>query len=478
MAILLNCRCRNAFEVPNSFAGNSAMCPECGTFLDIPEDDERVEFVEGKELAEVVLREEREPRDLKHKVRDAFESDIRPVKRTSGYRFAVTCVAIAMLALPAMYVGLILLIVVLLFLHITMNYTLFREVRFFWALVMYVGPIVVGFMLLAFMVKPLLARPPRARRGRSIRLEKEPILASFVDDIAWAVHAPRPNRIEVDCQVNASAGFGVGLTSMFGQNLTLTIGLPLVLGLSARQFAGVLAHEFGHFSQGAGMRVSYVVRTINAWFYRIVYERDSWDEDLREWCKEEGLASYIATAIRGCVAASRGILWVFMMMGHVLSCFLLRRMEFDADRSEVRLVGTRTFEKTFKRFAVLQGAAEEASEIVEGCWIKDRFPDNFAALVVALADEMPVRERRRILEEMEEARTGVFDTHPSFADRLASANQEDPKGVFDLDLPAAALFRQLPKLTEAASLDHYKGMFGRGIRVTLKPVSEYLSRRR
>jgi hypothetical protein len=45
-------------------------------------------------------------------------------------------------------------------------------------------------------------------------------------------------------------------------------------------------------------------------------------------------------------------------------------------------------------------------------------------------------------------------------------------------MPAAALFRQLPKLTEAASLDHYKGMFGRGIRVTLKPVSDYLSRRR
>ena len=83
----------------------------------------------------------------------------------------------------------------------------------------------------------------------------------------------------MDCLVNASAGFGRD-AGLFGQNLVLTIGLPLVAGLTARQFAGVLAHEFGHFSQGAGMRLSYVVRSVNAWFARVVFERDGWDESL------------------------------------------------------------------------------------------------------------------------------------------------------------------------------------------------------
>jgi Zn-dependent protease with chaperone function len=36
--------------------------------------------------------------------------------------------------------------------------------------------------------------------------------------------------------------------------LVLVIGLPLAAGMSMRQVAGVLAHEFGHFAQGAGMR--------------------------------------------------------------------------------------------------------------------------------------------------------------------------------------------------------------------------------
>jgi hypothetical protein len=67
---------------------------------------------------------------------------------------------------------------------------------------------------------------------------------------------------------------------MFGNDLVLTIGMPLVAGMSLRQFAGVLAHEFGHFSQGAGMRLSFIIRSINLWFMRVVYERDDWDERL------------------------------------------------------------------------------------------------------------------------------------------------------------------------------------------------------
>ncbi len=38
--------------------------------------------------------------------------------------------------------------------------------------------------------------------------------------------------------------------SLWGNDLVLTIGLPLVAGLSAKEFAGILAHEFGHFTQG------------------------------------------------------------------------------------------------------------------------------------------------------------------------------------------------------------------------------------
>ena len=152
-------------------------------------------------------------------------------------------------------------------------------------------------------------------------------------------------------------------------------------------------------------------------------------------------------------------------------------MEYDADRSEARLAGAKTFEKTSRRMAVLDKAFEEATEIVEGCWVKDRFPDDFPALVVGLADGMSRGDARDVLDELEDARTGLFDTHPSFTDRLASVQREDARGVCRLELPAADLFRDLPKLAEGASLDHYRGLFGGGIQPTLRPVREYLGRR-
>ncbi len=130
------------------------------------------------------------------------------------------------------------------------------------------------------MLKPLFARPGKREKARVLDPEIEPLLFAFVDGVCTSVGAPRPNRIEVDCQVNASAHRDAGPLAVFSNELVLTIGLPLAAGLNMKQFAGVLAHEFGHFSQGAGMRLSFLIRAISFWFARVVYQRDRWDLSL------------------------------------------------------------------------------------------------------------------------------------------------------------------------------------------------------
>ena len=117
------------------------------------------------------------------------------------------------------------------------------------------------------------------------------------------------------------------------KELVLTIGLPLVAGLTLRQFTGVLAHEFGHFSQGAGMRLTLLIRSINRWFTRVVYERDEWDETLAGWSGQGHIAAILVVAMaRASIWTTRRILWVLMHAGHLVSGFLSRQMEFDADR--------------------------------------------------------------------------------------------------------------------------------------------------
>src|SRR5262249_33517292 len=153
-----------------------------------------------------------------------------------------------------------------------------------------------------------------------------------------------------------------GALGVFGNTLVLTIGLPLAAGLSLKQLAGVLAHEFGHFSQGAGMRLIVLIMTVNQWFARVVYERDAWDETLASWSgASNGGYVLVGVAVVGrAVWLPRRILWVLMYLGHIVSGFLLRQMEYDADRYEARLVGADVFAQTFWRMHELSLAQNGA----------------------------------------------------------------------------------------------------------------------
>lgn len=124
------------------------------------------------------------------------------------------------------------------------------------------------------MVKPLFA--PRAPRSQPLALnpESEALLFGFVTRVCAVVGAPFPARIDVDCELNASASLRRGFKSLLSNDLVLTIGLPLVAGTNISQLAGVIAHEFGHFTQGFGMRLQYVIRRVNHWFARVIYQRD------------------------------------------------------------------------------------------------------------------------------------------------------------------------------------------------------------
>src|SRR5690606_29383698 len=120
--------------------------------------------------------------------------------------------------------------------------------------------------------------------------------------------------IDVDAMANASASFRRGLLSFFGNDLVLTLGLPLVAALDLRQLTGVLAHELGHFRQGLAMRLTYIIQRINGWFFRVVYERDGWDERLAAATHEQAFQPVILIVLLAqvCVWLSRQALKALM----------------------------------------------------------------------------------------------------------------------------------------------------------------------
>ena len=129
----------------------------------------------------------------------------------------------------------------------------------------------------------------------------------------------------------------------------MTIGLPLVAGMSLRELTGVLSHEFGHFRQGSGMRMNQRIFSIQTWFARAVYERDEWDERLVRWSEDESWFALIAQFGRLGVWVSRQFLWVLMVLGNIISALFVRQMEHDADRYEVLISGSDVFEQTAMR---------------------------------------------------------------------------------------------------------------------------------
>ena len=398
-----------------------------------------------------------------------FESArLEPNRISPLYRIGLVLVMAMMVLLPLVYVGLIGLIAYGVWVHMTNNMGILTAAHGSrggrGALLVYCTPIVAGATAILFMIKPLFAPRPKEAPRYSLDPAREPRLFQFVERLCRTVRAPIPRRIDLDTQVNASASFRRGFVSMLGSDTVLTIGLPLVSGMTLRQLTGVLAHEFGHFAQGSGMRVTYVIRSVNAWFARVVYERDAWDQKLADWSAQSGRElALVMWACRLLVWLARRVLWALMWAGHFVSCFMLRQMEYDADRYEARVAGSETFAQTADRLLVLSLAGQGAHSDLVHAWQSNRLADDLPGLILENVGELQ-RAHSGVLAAARESSAGettkAFATHPADRDRIASAARERAPGLFQIEAPATVLFHDYDRVAREVTLAFYKNVIG------------------
>ena len=382
---------------------------------------------------------------------------VRPAKISPLYQIGMLAVAVAMVLLPLLYIALIAGVGYATARYAVIWLALFETAGNEKGKVFAVAPLVVGVLVVLFMIKPLFARRPKRSEPREISREDEPALFAFIDRICDLVHAPRPRRVLVDLQVNASASFRRGFLSLFGQDLTLTIGLPLVAGLNVRQFGGVLAHEFGHFAQGVGMRLTFIIRSVNAWFYRVVYERDAWDEHLASTARSIDLRiGVILHLSRLMIWLTRKLLWVFMIVGHGISCFMLRQMEFDADHYETQLSGSGGFAETAERLRLLSLGWQRAIAQQQQAFQGKRLVDDLPGLIAIETQRLPGEACEALQKAAHESKTGWFDTHPSDADRVRAAEAEGTSGVLSGEAPARELFADFSTRAQGVTEAYYR----------------------
>ncbi len=404
------------------------------------------------------------------------------------YRFGLGLVTVAMILLPLVYIALILAVALGVLSHAVLNFDMFLDVETGRSnsikARVYLLPIGVGLLVIFFLLKPFLARPASPKKGRTLPRGIESDVYELVTAISSAVGAPAPREIRVNCDPNASAGFTHGFRGMLRRDLTLTIGLPLTSGLTLRQFAGVLAHEFGHFSQNAGMRLTFIIRSINHWFARVVHERDKWDELLSRW-SEAKLWSWafglqiVAWWSRLFVWISRSILRVLMFLGNLISCFMLRQMEFDADRYGIRLVGSETFTATAVRLHLINAATQQAYVDLQEGWEERRLAEDLPGLIALRISQIRESATTSVMERIEQSTTAKFDTHPCDRDRIRMAVLDNAEGVLgpEWDRPATSVFRDFEGVSRKLTTDKYREMLGKAAsEVELVPAIDLIAK--
>src|SRR5438067_1777702 len=100
-----------------------------------------------------------------------------------------------------------------------------------------------------------------------------------------------------------------------------------------------------------------------------------------------------------------------MIVGHGISSFLMRQMEYDADRCEIALAGSDAFERTMLRMGELGTVTGTLYRQMHQTWkTSHRLPDNVPVLVAHHAADIADDKRLAISAALLAEKTGWLDT--------------------------------------------------------------------
>lgn len=376
------------------------------------------------------------------------------------YGIHLGLVTLCCVLIPLLYLGLVAALGYALYWYLGHAHLLTGgRVHGIWPLILVYGvPGLSGGILLLFLARPMLFG--RSGRDRSLSLDPadEPRLTEAVQALTGAIGIRPPVALKLSNEVNASVHFEGGWPGFFSGRKVLTIGLPLVAGLSSQQFLGVLAHEFGHFAQRFGMRCSFLVNHVNAWLDVRAHQPDPWDERLQRWAEEndEAVIRIVVIFTQLGIKASRVLLHGLFLLSFRLSRSLSRQMEFDADRYEAVLAGSENFRETALRLRALSQAFGEIDEQNARTWREHKLLRNIPQAAAAHVDTFDAQTWAKLKRSLGYGTTRYWDTHPADLERIRNAQDLQAAGLFHDDRPAAVMFKHFAEHCENATRAYYR----------------------
>ncbi|MEO0726320.1 MAG: M48 family metallopeptidase [Bacteroidota bacterium] len=326
-----------------------------------------------------------------------------------------------------------------------------------------VGLASLGFLVLFFLIK-FLFKTHKVDRSHlvEIKREDEPAIFALIDEIVTEVGTTFPKRVYLSADVNAAVFYDSSFWSMFLPiKKNLQIGLGLVNTVTAEEFKGILAHEFGHFSQRS-MKVGSYVYNVNQIIHNMLYDNEGYDKIIQNWAS---VTWYFAIFVMVAIKIVQAIQWILGKLYNLINLSYLslsREMEFHADEIAAYSTGSSPLGQSLLRMDIAQQAFNVVIQFYQnavksGTLSTNLYPEQQYALhflakenQIPIVDGLPQPESEDLHQFIKSKLIidNQWASHPSTSDRVAALQRLGvpvPKPMPEL---ANQLFSQLSKYQE------------------------------
>jgi Zn-dependent protease with chaperone function len=242
----------------------------------------------------------------------------------------------------------------------------------FFTLMIGLGLMALGVSVVAFLIKFIFAVSKNENQSRvQIYEAEQPELFAFINKLSSEIKTPRPKKIFISPDVNAAVFYNSSFWSMLlPVRKNLEIGLGLVNSINISEFKGVIAHEFGHFSQRS-MKLGSFTYNVNQVIYNMLYNNTSYTKFLNSWGSVNGYLAFFAGIT---VKIAQAIQWILKRMYELInkSYFgLSREMEFHADAVAATVAGGNNLVSALSRIEFAASCYNSALNNA-GDWLKEK----------------------------------------------------------------------------------------------------------
>lgn len=316
--------------------------------------------------------------------------------------------------------------------------------------------------------------------------DEHPRLFEFIRKVCDEVGAPYPAHVYVDFNVNAAA---IAETySIFNlilpTNRSLLVGMGLVNAVNLTEFKAVLAHEFGHFAQGA--KISHYFSTVFTVIGHVIYGEDWFDSLISAWADWSSIGSESGPgfAFRLPARFVSCILWCLRklldLLAYVIYVFYKsyrRQCEFNADLVAVSVTGSdapvHLLAKCDSGYSCWQQAAGDLKVALDNhIYTSDFFYHQTEALRLLKkknkdnryrVDDLPPlpknpEKHTQVFDEADDRLSTMWQDHPSNYDRELNAKNIYIRSEFD-DRSPWLLFDNADELKERITYKFYRYHF-------------------